>query len=327
MTEGQARKVFDSSVIDNTIYMTADALENGNWAKVLVEETTHFSEGTREYVSLINFMLKDEDLYNESFKETAGLQYISPKELNDIIDKLANGRELTADEQKAYRIFAGELNAHMVRNLLGNEAFIDKLVRDNTTIAEKIMNRIEDLKEFFKSFESREAREQYKRLEKAEKLYLRAVEKAGFVYVYRKIEKKDDIDREEKIQYNENAQFSRKRVKYISYAKIGKENIDFIRGELGKLYHGIDNGIADGVAFENGKTVYIVDSGKEEGNISFGVRKAITISDNEYRTKKVEEINERSISKRYVSEQLYEKLGNAPGNDSGSNFGRELSKE
>lgn len=52
---------------------------------------------------------------------------------------------------------------------------------------------------------------------------------------------------------------------------------------VGKLYHGIDNGIVDGVAFENGKTVFLVDSGKENGDITFGVRLKLTISNDDLR--------------------------------------------
>lgn len=138
---------------------------------------------------------------------------------------------------------------------------------------------------------------------------------------------KDDIDQEEEIQYNDNAQFSRKRVEYISYAKIGKENIDFIRGELGKLYHGIDNGIADGVAFENGKTVFVVDSGKENGDITFGVRLKLTISNVDLRKEYIRRKNNESISKRHISDELSSKLGNEYADDRKSDRRQQVGAE
>ncbi len=44
---------------------------------------------------------------------------------------------------------------------------------------------------------------------------------------------------------------------------VGKENIQSIREQLTKLYDGVNDGIANGVAIENGDTIYIIDSGKD----------------------------------------------------------------
>lgn len=95
--------------------------------------------------------------------------------------------ELTEDELKYIRLYKSELGAHLSANLLGTESFIDKLVRENTTIAEKVLNKISDLKQMFERLGDAEARAEYKKIKKAEKLYLDAVEKAGYAYVGRKI--------------------------------------------------------------------------------------------------------------------------------------------
>ena len=95
--------------------------------------------------------------------------------------------ELTEDELKYIRLYKSELGAHLSANMLGTESFIDKLVRENTTIAEKILNKLSDLKQMFERLGDAEARAEYKKLKKAEKLYLGAVEKAGYAYVGRKI--------------------------------------------------------------------------------------------------------------------------------------------
>ncbi len=95
--------------------------------------------------------------------------------------------ELTEDELKYIRLYKSELGAHLSANMLGTESFIDKLVRENTTIAEKILNKLSDLKQMFERLGDAEARAEYKKIKKAEKLYLGAVEKAGYAYVGRKI--------------------------------------------------------------------------------------------------------------------------------------------
>ena len=97
----------------------------------------------------------------------------------------------------AEQSFINELNAHMSEKLLGeDEAFIEKLVRDNTTLAEKVMNRIDDLKCALESLQSAEARAEYNRLRRAEKLYLKAVSAAGMIYRNGKIvyQEEDEVE-------------------------------------------------------------------------------------------------------------------------------------
>ena len=71
------------------------------------------------------------------------------------------------------------------------------------------MNTIADLKSAFERIGNAEARAEYKQLQKAEKLYIKAIEAAGGEYVGRKIigiknrEKEGDIDTSPQIVYNE----------------------------------------------------------------------------------------------------------------------------
>ncbi|MEG1662469.1 MAG: hypothetical protein RR338_00630 [Clostridia bacterium] len=189
---------------DQTIYLGADILENGKWAGTLVHEYTHFSEGSKDYGRLIKFIRGDAQLFETAAQATAKAGYLSFESLDTIIGKIEAGKELTADEARAYGTFQSEINAHMTETLLGNEAFIGKIVRGDTTIAEKVLNKINDLKAMFKSFDSKESRAEYKELEKAERLYLKAVESAGYRYSNRKIirTKRDEVDAEGEIHYN-----------------------------------------------------------------------------------------------------------------------------
>lgn len=102
----------------------------------------------------------------------------------------------------------------------------------------------------------------------------------------------------------EQIKYSLKTAKYIPYDKIGSDNIRAIRKKLNDLYQGIDDAVADGIAIENGDTVYVVDSGKDSGEIKFGVRERYEITNDELRAEFVRRINYESVSKRYISDGL-----------------------
>ena len=109
--------------------------------------------------------------------------------------------------------------------------------------------------------------------------------------------------------------YSRKKtVRYIPYSRIGSENIRHIRSELTRLYDGED-GVADGIAIENGETVYIVDSGRENGEIRFGVKSFFVIEDEKLRAEYLRRKNDDSISKGYISDGLSSRFGDRSNNN------------
>jgi hypothetical protein len=120
---------------------------------------------------------------------------------------------------------------------------------------------------------------------------------------------------------------SREPVRYIPYGKVGTNNINHINNELRSLYRGVSDGIADGIAIVNDKKVFIIDSGKENGKIDFGVRKIIKISNDVVRNDYVRRTNSEAISKGYVSDGLSSKLGDRHDNDRGRDLRRELGTE
>lgn len=115
--------------------------------------------------------------------------------------------------------------------------------------------------------------------------------------------------------------------KYIPYDKIGKANVEVIRRKLLSIYAGTDNTVADGIAIEHGNKIYVVDSGKENGKINFGVRKAISIGNPILRQERLDKINERAISDGYVSGELFGQFKRASNNSSGSSIRRESREE
>ncbi len=149
---------------------------------------------------------------------------------------------------------------------------------------ERILNWIEDIKEAFARLKSKEALAAYNYAHKAETLYLNAIKEAGDKYEKRRIvgirntdENEENIDTATQDEYNKNApevqKYSAKIADYYSYSDIGEENVWLIRNELYKLYEGISDGVVDGIAIERGATFYIVYSGIEDREISFGFRK------------------------------------------------------
>ncbi|MBQ9784084.1 MAG: hypothetical protein IJW29_01140 [Clostridia bacterium] len=181
----------------NIVYVTADTLTNGTWAAKLVHEVFHFAEGTVESRAMLKFLVEDAALTNKVVQrltnKKSGYDF-NRDTYNSLKRKIQrNNMDLTAEEER----LAGELGAHMAEEVLGNERFIERIVREDASLAEKIMGKLRDLIDAFKSLTSREARAEYKRLQEAEKLYLAAVEKAGYNYVAGKIKKALDTALEE----------------------------------------------------------------------------------------------------------------------------------
>ncbi len=219
--------------------------------------------------------------------------------------------------------FKSETGAIMSERALGNERFIAKLVRSDTSLAEKVINKIKDGIENLRSFETAEKRAEYKFLQKAEGLYLKAIEEAGYKYVGGKIIRPDKDEEEESEAKSEEQKFSKKTVKYIPYDRVGEKTVKAIRNRLSDLYQDVESAVADGFAIESGNVIYVVDSGKENGEIRFGIRRKIAIEDRERRERYIKNINKESAENGFGNRTIFERTGIKLGNDSGSDVGRQ----
>jgi len=117
-----------------------------------------------------------------------------------------------------------------------------------------------------------------------------------------------------------------KSVRYISFKRIGAEAVRQIRAKLAERYDGQD-GVADDIAIAIGETVYIVDSGCEDGEITFGARKRKTISDRNLKEDYARSSNNDALSKGHVSNELSGRLGSGLGGYPGRNMRRESGAE
>lgn len=339
----EANETFDGSLVDNErMYISADAFENDTWAETIVHEVTHLEEGSEEYAKMVDFLQSDDilvdvqtesgevkriPLWQKAQSAVLGKDYGFDENKIKIISEKVNAQMgLTPEEVKLYREFMTEVAAHETQYLLGTEAFIDKIVASDRSLARKLVDKILNLKEAFSKVGDKATRGQLKMLRQAEKLYLDAARKAGDMRLVKYIlsrspETEEEIDSDAQIVYNR-----KKTARYIPYEKVGDEVIRHIKTELKKIYNNED-GVADGIAIEHGSDVYIVDSGRENGSTTFGVRRRRRISDARLRAEFIRSTNNDAISKRFVSDEISSRIGNGLGGDSGRNMRRESRTE
>lgn len=93
------------------------------------------------------------------------------------------------------------------------------------------------------------------------------------------------------------------------------------------MYGGVGDSVANGIAIENGSTVFIVDSGKENGEIRFGVRRKFKISDSNLRAEYIRRTNVEAVSNGYISDGLSSRFGDQHDNHRQSNLRRESGTE
>ncbi len=118
----------------------------------------------------------------------------------------------------------------------------------------------------------------------------------------------------------------KKTASYIN-KRLDTPTLNFIRNELRKIYGSIDSAIADGIAIEKENSIFVVDSGIEDGKIDFGVRHQFKIDDANLRLMNLEEINDRAISKGYVDNEISKRIRHSSNNGSRGSVERKLSEE
>ena len=188
----EANDKYNGGLVDNrTIYLPVDQLESGDYAGTIVHEFTHFEEGTAEYSKMLDFLSSDDVTVDDGkggrmiLRERAEEAVFSKgyginlEGIQAALDKAEKGEMVTADEAKAIRLYSTEVTAHESELLLGNEAFIDRIVREDGGFAEKIVSRVLSLDKAFAKLGDKEARAQHKIVRQAERLYLKAAEAAG----------------------------------------------------------------------------------------------------------------------------------------------------
>lgn len=251
----EANETFDGSLVDNErMYISADAFENDTWAETIVHEVTHLEEGSEEYAKMVDFLQSDDilvdvqtesgevkriPLWQKAQSAVLGKDYgFDENKIKVISEKVNAQMGLTPEEVKLYREFMTEVVAHETQYLLGTEAFIDKIVASDRSLARKLVDKILNLKEAFSKVGDKATRGQLKMLRQAEKLYLDAARKAGDMRLVKYIlsrspETEEEVDSDAQIVYNRKGLYKQipKQEYAIISSRIMEDNSRFMARE------------------------------------------------------------------------------------------------
>ena len=317
----------DAKAIEHkgVIYIEHGADVESSQKVLATHELNHTLEGTKQKAKFDEFVIKslleNETLakrfgdYNSKFLETFNrYRQVFTEKYGDVSKATSEDIAMMMQETDNEVI-----SQYVSETMFTDEATIERLASTDESIFKKIYNWIKGKVERFK-IKSAEDRQVYDFLHKAESLYKKALENS----VGGSNSVRYSIDKNEKKSYSKS---SRKVAKYIPYSKVGNENITHIKRELSKIYNGFDDCVADGIAIENGNTIYVVDSGKENGELRFGIRNTIKISDETLRKERMVKINDRAIQDGFISEQLSGKIRGSSDKYSRGSIGRQLQEE
>jgi hypothetical protein len=177
----------------------ADALKNGinvarkgvqSWFQTAIHEVTHGTEKTVAWFGLSNQLrgLEGGKVYNEMLKQLGTRGYFNGKaadirtEVEKIARKLERGEALT-DKQTAFaEDFMSESVAIMAEQALGNAHFARELLDADASVVEKLLHRIEDVKEALARRKDSAAKEALEEVRKAEQMFLDALAEKGQTY-------------------------------------------------------------------------------------------------------------------------------------------------
>lgn len=278
---------FNGVTHNGKIYIGQDQFEKGTWAKPLVHEFTHLAEGTEEYARFVDFISSDNFLIEDGnggqvelwkagqetvFKKGYGFDRARIEEIHE---KIANEQSITADEQKYFNDFVTEVAAHESGFLLGNESFIDKMVAEDSSFAQKFVKKIESLKKAFARIGDSQAKATYKQLQTAEKLWLKAAYKAGDIRLAKMILSYNP-DLEKEFDLSGEIRYNRKGRQYINisqqeYATISARIMENNSGVIAK------GGEVERYSVVRSANYFYVYENFSEGE--FGVLKQIALTD------------------------------------------------
>ncbi len=326
----------------NTVVIGKDSLADGSYVKHLVHETTHFTEGTQEWVDVMEHVFGKDAKGVKSLMErvkTSGYG-VTQADVDAVVKAVQDGtlkdpKNLT----KAQKTLVSEVVAMQMEEIFGSEQAVNRLVRQKPNLAKRIFAGVKAILQTFGKTDEQKA--EIQKLRHTEQLFRRALQNAGVSYAVDELtrtaaenmqlseENGGEIDAQNlddgaEVEYNNDEVQYAKKARYISYDKIGLTNIAFLRNELRKLYSGVGDGIADDIAIAHGNTIYIVDSGKDNGEISFGVKGKIKVSDNDLRSECVRRTNAEAVSNGHVSDGLSSRLRGKHDNDRTGNLRREF---
>ncbi len=176
--------------LGDTLYISSATLEDGRWTKTLIEEATHFTQGTEEHRQFAQFLGQNEDLLTHVTDELTAEGNAYGFTMQDATEDTARSEELHNEQA-----------AHMAAKFLDDGRYIERLVRQNSSLAGKVMQRLSDIGAAISRLTDKEAQKQYRRVKQASQMFENAVTSAGWRYANGVIEK-DDEEKQVNPDYN-----------------------------------------------------------------------------------------------------------------------------
>ena len=162
-----------------------DMLESGEHIKKLVRETTHFTEGSKEWAQVADFVFgKDAskvktNLAKEISAVLKGGYGITQADVDAVVEHIASGYEtkLTAKQGELIE----KVVANRMENMFGDSESIERICREKPSLAKRIWERIKALIDSLG--QSSSERQEIKKLRETERLFRAALEVGGQDYI------------------------------------------------------------------------------------------------------------------------------------------------
>ena len=181
----------DTLTDGNASEAVSRSLEKDGTLGTIVHEVGHGIEETNAGKALAKLVTDDKTLHDlaitdvlersymkEHFGENADVDAVS-NGIKALIAKENNGEVLTESEREALDEYKSEVAAFANQRLLGNKAFMKKLITTEPSTAEKLIAKIRELREDLKVRKDPEAKAQLELVRKAEKLFMQGLSEAG----------------------------------------------------------------------------------------------------------------------------------------------------
>lgn len=220
---------FYSYLDGKTVVLGKDALESDVWQQKIIHEVEHFTEGTKEWADFASFVFNETDT-SEAVQSILRKNYgITQADVDSLPTALAEG-DLTDNQ----RLLVSEVVAEQSEVLLGNEQTIQRLVTTKRSLARKLYDRI---KNFIKVLKAKTPEEKtvIKKLEKAQQLFEKALDKAGAKYIA------SQVDSESETQYNRKRKKGTPYNQYRTLAMQWAYSSQTSEGDTRILYNAQDN--------------------------------------------------------------------------------------
>lgn len=220
---------FYSYLDGKTVVFGKDTLESDLWQQKIIHEVEHFTEGTKEWSDFASFVLSETDT-TEAVQSVLRKGYgITQADVETLQSALSEGK-LTDN----HRLLLSEVMATQSEALFGNEQMIERLTVTKRGLARKLLDRIKSFVKVLKA-KTPEEKTVIKKLEKAQQLFEKALDKAGAKYAASQVDSEGEKQYNRK--YKKGASYSQYRTLAMQWAYAS----DRANGDHKALYNASDN--------------------------------------------------------------------------------------